>query len=73
MILNNVSLPKMDGMEVSPGVILLGEPSPIAGTNTMTCLANVSGMLCLVKLRITFGDVAGQTDIAVQPEVLDAY
>jgi hypothetical protein len=49
-----LDLPKMDGMEVRPGVILIGEPSPIVGTDKMRCLANVLGALCVVELSIKF-------------------
>lgn len=49
-------LPKMDGTEISPGVFLIGEPSPRLdlGPNKMACLANYHGMLVLVELAIKF-------------------
>jgi len=47
-------LPKMDGHEIRPGVILIGEPSPQPGTDKLRCLANVYGSLCLVELSIKF-------------------
>lgn len=48
-------LPKFDGIELEPGIILIGEPTPIENTNLMRCLANVSGTLALVELRVKFG------------------
>lgn len=47
-------LPKMDGLEVSPGIFLIGEPVPIPETQLMRCLANVGGALCLIELKIKF-------------------
>lgn len=49
-----LNLPKVDGMEVRPGVILIGEPTPVVGTDKMRCLANVAGALCVVELSIKF-------------------
>jgi hypothetical protein len=49
-----LSLPSLDGHEVSPGVWLVGEPTPVAGTDKLRCLANVGGCLCLVELRLKF-------------------
>jgi len=54
MIEGTMTLPKMDGMEIRPGVTLIGEPSPMPGTDKLRCLANVSGMLCVVELGIKF-------------------
>jgi hypothetical protein len=54
MIEGSLDLPKMDGMEVSPGVVLIGEPTPMPGTDKLRCLANVLGCLCLVELNIKF-------------------
>jgi len=54
MIEGTMNLPKMDGMEIRPGVTLIGEPSPMPGTDKLRCLANVSGMLCVVELSIKF-------------------
>jgi hypothetical protein len=50
----SLNLPKMDGTEVRPGVVLIGEPSPVVGTDKMRCLANVLGALCVVELGIKF-------------------
>jgi hypothetical protein len=47
-------LSKMDGAEVSPRIWLVGEPTPIPGTNKLRCLANVDGALALVELSIKF-------------------
>lgn len=46
---------KFDGLEVKDGIILIGEPTPIPGSNLMRCLANVYGALCLIEIRLTFG------------------
>ena len=54
MIEGTMSLPKMDGLEIRPGVTLIGEPSPVEGTDKLRCLANVDGMLCVVVLSIKF-------------------
>lgn len=51
-----LQLPKMDGHEVSPGVYLVGEPTPIPGTNELRCLASLYGCLCLVELVLKFGE-----------------
>lgn len=50
--MDDVELPKMDGLEVRPGVRLIGEPTPMPGTNLMRCLANVDGQLCLIEIRV---------------------
>lgn len=50
-----LQLPKMDGIEIRPNIFLIGEPTPIPGTNLMRCLANVGGALCLIELTIKFG------------------
>jgi hypothetical protein len=49
-----VNFSKCDGIEVRPGIRLIGEPTPIPGTDKMRCLANVSGMLAVVELSIKF-------------------
>lgn len=54
-----LALPKLDGKEVSPGVWLIGEPSPIPGSDKMRCLADVGGALCIVELRLRFTEAAG--------------
>jgi hypothetical protein len=50
----HVQLPKLDGVEVSPGVWLIGEPTPVPGTDKLRCLANVGNGLALVELRLRF-------------------
>ena len=50
----NLSLPAMDGKEVAPGIILIGEPWPVIGSDKLNCLANVFGMLAKVELSIKF-------------------
>jgi hypothetical protein len=54
MIEGSLDLPKMDGMEIRPGVRLIGEPTPTPGTDKLRCLANVLGCLCVVELSIKF-------------------
>ena len=54
MITGELELPKLDGKEISPGIFLIGEPSPVDGTDKLRCLANVGGMLALVELTLTF-------------------
>ena len=49
-----VTLPRMDGREVAPGIWLIGEPTPVPGTSLMRCLANCGGALAIVELRIRF-------------------
>lgn len=49
-----MKLPKLDGYEIRPNIFLIGEPTPIEGTSTLRCLANVRGELCLVELAIKF-------------------
>lgn len=62
MVTLNLPLPKMHGLEVSPGVYLIGEPSPVTGTNKLRCLADVGGMLCLVELSMKFGEVVADLE-----------
>ncbi len=47
-------LPKMDGLEIRPGVTLIGEPAPMPGSDKLRCLANVAGCLAVVQLSIKF-------------------
>lgn len=54
MIEGSLNLPKMDGMEIRPGVTLIGEPTPVEGSTKLRSLANVAGMLCVVELSIKF-------------------
>lgn len=54
MIEATMNLSSMDGLEVKPGIKLIGEPTPQIGTDKLRCLANVNGMLCLVELSIKF-------------------
>jgi len=58
VIEGRLDLPKMDGMEVREGVTLIGEPTPMPGTDKLRCLANVAGMLCVVELGIKFTKAA---------------
>lgn len=47
---------KLDGQEISPGVFLVGEPTPRPGTDKLVCLADVGGAFCFVELRLKFGE-----------------
>lgn len=58
MIRGNLNLPKMNGLEVSPGIFLIGEPSPVEGSTSLRCLADVNGALALVELKLRFGPVS---------------
>jgi hypothetical protein len=49
-----MTLPKMDGVEIRPGIVLIGEPTPVPGTNKLRALANVLGSLCVVELSVKF-------------------
>lgn len=60
MVAGTLSLPKMDGTEVRPGVTLIGEPTPVPGTDKLRCLANVLGCLCVVELSIRFQPPEGR-------------
>lgn len=59
-----LKLPKMDGVEIAPGIYLIGEPTPRPdlGDMAMACLANVSGALAVVQLSIKWkeGEVVVQ-------------
>ena len=57
-----INLPKMDGVEIRPGVVLIGEPTPIAETNKLRCLANVLGALCIVELSLTFKEPQNESN-----------
>ena len=49
-------LPEMDGVEISPGIWLIGEPTPRPdlGKMSMACLANMNGALVVVELSLKF-------------------
>ncbi len=51
-----LELPKMDGLEIRPGIFLIGEPTPVVGTDKLRCLAIGSGALCRVEWVIKFGN-----------------
>jgi len=53
------NLPSMAGREVSPGIFLVGEPTPIPGTNKLRAIANAFGVLVLVELSLTFHTKSG--------------
>jgi hypothetical protein len=52
--IGEVTLPSMAGIEIRPGVWLIGEPKPVEGTDKLRALANVDGCLCVVELRMKF-------------------
>lgn len=54
-IKGELQLPKLEGIEIYPGIILMAEPTPIPGTNLFRCLANVYGALAIVELKLNFG------------------
>ncbi len=49
-----LTLPKMNGVEISPGIWLIGEPTPRPdlGKVSMSCLANISGILAVIELTL---------------------
>jgi hypothetical protein len=49
-------LTSLKGKEIRPGVIILENPTPISGTNLMRALALADGYLCIVELKVTFGE-----------------
>ena len=54
MIEGRLMIPKTDGVEISPGIFLIGEPMPRPdlGENKMACLANVNGTFCVIELSV---------------------
>jgi hypothetical protein len=52
------NFPKLDGMEVQPGITLMGEPT--WHENEWRCLANVCGYLAVIVLNIK---VVGKNEI----------
>lgn len=58
MIKGSLQLPKTDGVEIRPGIFLIGDPTPRPdlGKTSMVCLANALGTLALVELSINFQD-----------------
>ncbi len=57
-MIGNVTLPKLDDYEIRPGIFLIGEPTPIEGTDKLRCLANVYGQLAVVELCLKFREGA---------------
>ena len=51
-----IRLPKTDGVEVKPGIFLIGDPAPRPdiGPTALVCLANIHGMMGLVELSLKF-------------------
>lgn len=43
---------KLDGVEIRPGVVLIGTPGYHEESKKWRCLANVDGALCIVELTI---------------------
>ena len=54
MITGELNLPKMNGVEIQPGITLIDEPSVVEGK--LRCLANVYGCLAVVELKVTLKD-----------------
>lgn len=54
MQIGEMTLPKMDGVEVSPGIWLVGEPTPLPGTDKLRCLAQIGNALGVVELSVKF-------------------
>lgn len=50
-IIGHLELPKMDGREIAPNIILIGEPTP-APNNKFRCLAQVGHALYVVELSL---------------------
>ncbi len=69
----SLNLPKMDGTEVRPGVTLVGEPTPVPGTDKLRCLANVAGMLCVVELSIKFKEPAADKTIELGMPLINRH
>lgn len=57
-ICGELLLPPVNGREIAPGIVLIGEPSPRPdlGPNRLACLADVDGTLCVVELSFAFRD-----------------
>lgn len=49
-----LNLPSLDGVEISPGMFVIGEPTPVRDTNQLRALVNFLGALCVVELRMRF-------------------
>lgn len=58
-----LSLPNLDGYQISPGVTLIGQPQPIAGSDKFRCLAKVGSML-VVEIRIRFESSSPSLDLS---------
>ncbi len=58
-ILGQIQLPEMDGLEIKPGIILIGEPIPIEGSTKLRCLAKVFGCLAIIEFSIKFEEING--------------
>lgn len=58
--IGEMKLSKMDGTEISPGIWLIGEPTPVAGSDKLRCLAQVGSAIALVELAIKFPQPANQ-------------
>ena len=46
------NLDQLDGVEVRPGVTLIGTPGYHEESGKWRCLADVGGTLCLVELKV---------------------
>lgn len=54
MMQDNLTLPKMDGKEIKPGIFLIGEPKAVKDTDRLRCLADYHGALVVLELRLKF-------------------
>jgi hypothetical protein len=62
--IGTLNIPKLDGVEVNPGIFCIGQPTPVPGTNLLRGLANVGGALCIVEFKLSFvgGPLAEERD-----------
>lgn len=65
--LGSMTLPKLDGYEIRPGIFLIGEPTPIPGTDKLRCLVNEYGALGVAELSIKFPQQAAALRDAAPP------
>lgn len=64
-----IHLPNLDGVEIQPGVVVIGEVTPIPDTNLLRALANVAGALCVVELRVCFKMPEVEVEVLGAPPV----
>lgn len=49
-LINDLS--ELDGLEISPGITIIGTASPTDNPEIMRCLANICGCLGLIEIRV---------------------